>query len=496
MRSSFYFSVLAVGLLTGSLACGPAKRCTPTNCSGCCDATDQCQAGTSPLACGSVGAMCVACPNGATCTAGVCGGTGTGGGTGGGGGGGSITIAQICHEVITAQYGLYARCGLYSTAGAMQMAAAQEAECLRNDSSGLSSGKVVVDPAVYANCLAAFNGTSCTPSSYENACNNVFVGQVARGAECQFDQQCVPGDFCDPSLQCPGKCAARIAVGSPAPSGSGCVIGASVYGGTCAANVAIGQSCAATGGSTDPHNCVDGAVCTQAEVCAAYVYHRAGESCDNRVTLCEMGKDCVGGTCVAYGAPGAACDSMRTCQADSLCSNSNVCVAMGFAGAACMMTGDCNSTFFCNKQPGSNAGVCTARRSVGQSCTNSGFECQYDLFCTAPTGGTGVCKLPQGTGGACHYGDDYRACDDTHYCNATMAMPDGQCTPSGAVGAACAFGRPDRQCEKGMYCTASALSPTGVCANKKRTGARCGGYEECLSYSCSSGQCTGSYGCF
>ncbi|MGV3625878.1 MAG: hypothetical protein ACO1OB_34025, partial [Archangium sp.] len=92
MRSFvFVFSVVALaGCLTP-----PEEDCGPSNCTGCCDASGQCQSGLSGTACGQAGSMCVQCPSN-QCFAGAClpggsagGGAGTGGGATTGGGVGS-----------------------------------------------------------------------------------------------------------------------------------------------------------------------------------------------------------------------------------------------------------------------------------------------------------------------------------------------------------------------------------------------------------------------
>lgn len=69
-------------------ACGPAK-CSPSNCSGCCDTAGKCQTGTGAEACGLPGNVCQACLIGQVCSSGLCTTTGIGGGSGGGTGGGT-----------------------------------------------------------------------------------------------------------------------------------------------------------------------------------------------------------------------------------------------------------------------------------------------------------------------------------------------------------------------------------------------------------------------
>ena len=97
MRATFFFISLAlfVAGAAGLAACGPASSCT--NCVGCCNASGQCEGGTSTLACGTSGLTCSACGTGQQCLAGACitpsgTGGGSGGGTGSGGGGASGVV--------------------------------------------------------------------------------------------------------------------------------------------------------------------------------------------------------------------------------------------------------------------------------------------------------------------------------------------------------------------------------------------------------------------
>ena len=46
--------------------------CTGGNCSGCCDAINNCQTGTFNAACGVLGVSCVTCTAGTTCSGGFC----------------------------------------------------------------------------------------------------------------------------------------------------------------------------------------------------------------------------------------------------------------------------------------------------------------------------------------------------------------------------------------------------------------------------------------
>jgi len=96
--TSRFILFLGVGALLGVLAsCGTgAKTCQPGSCTGCCDASGACVAGTATSACGSGGLSCSVCAATDQCSLGVClppgggGGGSAGGGSGGGIGGGSV----------------------------------------------------------------------------------------------------------------------------------------------------------------------------------------------------------------------------------------------------------------------------------------------------------------------------------------------------------------------------------------------------------------------
>lgn len=78
-----------VGLSVGVFAaCSGTPRCSASTCSGCCDASGECQLGTQLNACGLSGATCQQCIIGASCVNGFCIGGSAGGGAGGGASGG------------------------------------------------------------------------------------------------------------------------------------------------------------------------------------------------------------------------------------------------------------------------------------------------------------------------------------------------------------------------------------------------------------------------
>lgn len=96
MRTPSLVLSFVIGL-AGGFACAPAKKCTPTTCSGCCTAEDTCDMSNTVSACGKGGALCDRCVGTQTCSdQGRCMGGPTGGGSGGGStGGGSVDPGEL-----------------------------------------------------------------------------------------------------------------------------------------------------------------------------------------------------------------------------------------------------------------------------------------------------------------------------------------------------------------------------------------------------------------
>jgi hypothetical protein len=95
-RSVVLLSALSALLMLAIVqGCG-AATCSEANCGGCCDPNGRCASGSTPDLCGSAGARCTKCPDGAQCLQQVCtivqgagGGSGGGATSGGGAAGGS-----------------------------------------------------------------------------------------------------------------------------------------------------------------------------------------------------------------------------------------------------------------------------------------------------------------------------------------------------------------------------------------------------------------------
>lgn len=450
--------------------CGPTTaRCSTSTCTGCCDSSGVCRNGTESSACGRSGTACTTCLSGGLCSFGTCSigntgagnaGGGAGGGVAGGAGGGSSSStvtdwASWCRLASAAVEGFYGRCGYYTAQGAMESAALNESACVRTRPPGLADGRASLNTAGATACLALFNARSCT-EGLPSGCEALLNGLVPRDGSCFDSAECDSTSWCDRATTCPGRCVARVALGQPASGDARCVADAYPYNGVCTSLVAMGQSCAPTGGSTVTRACVGGGSCING-VCAP----RALDLTENQTCApntnpeCARGLQCVSNRCIPLVDLGGACDSVRSCKADLFCSPANLCTRPGVAGAVCGPDQRCAAAFFCNRPATSPTGTCAPFRMNGETCTAQ-FECDLD----------------------------------TLYCTATTSMPSGVCRPRGAVTAACSYSQRFFACNDGLYCTATATSPTGVCANTKGANATCVDSAECQSRTCTSGRCT------
>lgn len=488
MRTSFFTLTLGVVLFLLAPACSPTtSTCTPSSCTGCCDASGACQAGNSNGACGVSGGSCSACQGAQSCTFGVCGSAGVGGGSSGGGGGSSggggggtgggttgggsgggggisATAVQFCLDAVAVQVAFYRGCGAYSAAGLTELSQQYETRCRTTGiSAAYADGRATFDASAAASCLSAFRNATCTlsnPPGYE-MCGRVFPGNVGANGLCYDTGECTSALYCDTSMTCPGRCVSRVAVGQPVSGTQVCVASAESYGGVCTPLVALGQSCAPTGGNTARHSCVDGAVCGPADQCitwTATVMQGNGQPCNTTGLECGVGLTCVASVCTPLATLGSPCDSVRACQQDLRCGAANTCVAHAAAGATCAYSSDCASSLFCDRPTGSTTGTCAPLRTVDQTCS-SGGQCVTGLFCTGTSTAPGVCKAPYAIGAACTYNPSaYNQCGDG-------------------------------------YCTGTSAAPSGVCANKKITGATCTSYGECQG-PCTAGLCAPPSYCY
>lgn len=215
-------------------------RCTRANCTGCCDAEEQCQAGNVASACGTGAVSCQVCGATQSCVEGQCrGGTGTDGGLDGGTDGGS--------------------CGPQSCASGC---------CLNNQ------------------CLSGTNPAACG--------KNGGVCAVCPGTQSCEQQQCT-------GASCPGCVDANTGNCLTGNSNAACGLDGGLCR-TC--NTAIGESCttgtcvAATCNATNcASGCCSGATCITPPTNAQC--GKGGAAC----VSCQGQDTCTDGACGRDGGP-------------------------------------------------------------------------------------------------------------------------------------------------------------------------------------------------
>lgn len=336
----------------------------------------------------------------------------------------------------------------------MESAQANATACIERRPPGLADGRSSLNLAGAQACLTLFNSRTCA-QGLPSGCAALLTGNVARNGSCFETSDCDATSWCDLSTTCPGTCVARIAVGQPASGDARCVENAYVFNGVCTALLAMGQSCAPPSGSTVTRACLEGQcinnVCGPRQLDATENMACA----PNTQPECARGLQCVSNRCVPLVDVNGACDSVRSCKADLICSPANVCVRPGVAGAMCGPNLNCARDFFCNRPSGQTMGTCAAIKQVGATCA---FDYECDI--------------------------------GTMYCTTTTAQPNGVCRLKGMVSAACTYDTRFSACGDGLYCTATMASPAGVCANRKGAGATCVEFRECQSSGCMTGRCT------
>lgn len=433
MRSALLPVLLSLGLA----ACTPTVPGCPAGCTGCCDAQGACLAGASDAACGAAASACVACGLDARCVDGACQARGF------------ETALDFCNAWVDALVGFRVRCGEWSAAGAERYRSRWRGECARGEIwPGLVDGRARYEPTEAPACLEGVSRQSCRASMDPSSerCDAVVVGLVGTGGSCFGDDECV-SEACDTTLTCPGRCVDRVALGQPVSFGQTCVKGAEPYQGLCTALVPVGSSCAATGGSTQPHRCVAGARCDASERCAQDTYLDEDQACSDTGTPCGFGLQCAASRCSPLSGPGESCSASDLCQRDLFCIAGR-CAASGVVGAACTLNQQCDEGLFCNLPGGAGStGACAPLHVQGQACTVQGGECAPDFVCTA-----------------------------------SQFFPEGTCDARLAAGATCFEAAPN-PCARGLYCDAGTAG-SGRCVSLLADGAACEADEACGSGRC------------
>lgn len=388
MRSLFF--VVSVVALAGCLT-PPEEDCGPSNCTGCCDTSGQCQPGINALACGQAGSMCLQCPGG-QCFAGTCvpgstgggaasgggtatgggsatgggaatgggdgttgggdgttgGGVGTGGGstTGGGDGtrgGGSATGGGTAGGGVGTGGGAATGGGVgtgggtatgggsagggVGTGGGAATGGGSATCDAASCPGGCCVGPLCVLPTNQNDFSCGIGGNSCQPCAANSACMN---GQCVSTATCNAAS--CPNGCCSGNLCVPYGDQSTGLCGTAGASCTGCGAGLSCNSGQCTATTACDFfSCA---------GCCSGGAClaTASQTTASCGVN--GASC----SPCLNGSTCTAGACTG----GTTCNETN-CNG---CCNGNTCVtatgdnSCGQLGSACVSCGPgrvCNS---------------------------------------------------------------------------------------------------------------------------------------------------------
>lgn len=339
-----------------------------------------------------------------------------------------LVLERFCRELATVQTEVEVRCGSLSDAGVEQRIAWR----LDNCELPIQSRREFNADAG-AECLAAWNGASCSASN-EVACAQVLMGNVALNGGCAENRDCVPGTFCDRSSTCPGVCRAPVALGQRVPDDGLCVANAYPKNGTCSPRIALDESCDL---SDSKVQCVDGATCGPGALCVAKHVAVEGEDCGDFYGLrCAEGLSCTNDGCAKKRALGATCDGFgAACQDDLHCID-GTCAPKGLLGDECDFFRPCAEGFAC--PPFGETKYCAPIRLRGDAC-NTTFDCDFGLVCS-----------------------------------------DGHCSRLPVVGESC-----DGECADGLSCSA-----TGTCVALSAAGTACVDGSTCMSHSCIEDTCT------
>jgi hypothetical protein len=381
----------------------------------------------------------MACPGPSGGDGGQGGGTGTGGGSGGGSGG--VPLDQLCTQLASTDCDYFVRCGGFEAkTNCLNLfnILLDNGGCAGPQFVGIDAGHITYDPQAAASCLAGFTSATCQGFGVSSpaACDQVFVGNIAVGAPCGFEGECVPGAFCATgAASCGGTCTQLIAIGHAAGAGDQCVKGAQPVGGVCTAELAPGSNCAAPDGGFDflpcasPSSCYpdfldDGgisAICSRTAAVGmpcddadAGIHGCGGFSyCDSTTHLCVKTAGLDGG-----------CDPLAyfTCKLDLWCDSSQtspVCRPQSALGGPCVEATSCLNGVCDGGSPGSpgTLGACVGLPGLNDGCSGS---CATGLFCDYSSS---TCKTLKADGQTCSAASECV----THACNTVGDAGTGRC---------------------------------------------------------------------
>jgi len=258
LKSTYFLAAVAVAVLAVALpsACGPAKTCSSSNCTGCCDADGTCQNGNSNTSCGSSGTLCKACSSFDVCQLGFCapfggGGSGgaSGGGTGGSGGGSGGGVANTCAATCSGCCTPGGTCiypATSSTACGAGGATCQACTASQSCSGGLCRS---------SSCSGCVDTTNaCQSGTSSSACGSGGVSCTAcnGGDTCSASGFCT-GGACGGCRDTNGVCQSGTTRGACGTGGgfcTNCPTGFQCSNGACVTGTGGGSGGGSTGGGT------------------------------------------------------------------------------------------------------------------------------------------------------------------------------------------------------------------------------------------------------
>lgn len=295
--------------------------------------------------------------------------------TGGTGGGSSeLTLGTYYDAYDKARCDYFVRCGYLSDKSKCDQAYGPDRDAAQGIASAVFGG-LGFDAAKAQTCIDSFALALCdTPpyaglsKSIDVACDAVFTGKGAEGADCYDGVECESG-YCDTSMAmgCDGQCCVGKCKAIPlVPSGGDCAGGL-----TCVDT----DFCDPMENKCKPRKGANEA-CTTAYSCVA------GYVCDDQ-----------GGKCFKAAPSGGSCNpTLMTspCEqaAAEYCSpDTKTCVAAPKVGEPCIASGPnmggCARDAYCTNETGTS--VCKALPSEGEMCLGDPGTCLGTLECDDAT---------------------------------------------------------------------------------------------------------------
>jgi len=371
-------------------------------------------------------------------------------------------------------------------------------------------------------------GNGACPAVQRGDCGAYSCGTVACNTQCDADEDCANGYFCEENI-----CKPQHPDGTACTADNTCASGNCVDGfccnttcrGQCEACDLAGQQGTCLAATGAPHGTVrdacvgDGSSCSGAcdgTLRDACVYAGATTSC--RAPTCAAGLATAAAQCDGSGRCPAAVTARCApwgCGATACrthCTTSSECDASAFcAGGLCLTRypdgTECQGDIQCDHGHCTD-GVCCNRACAGQceACNVAGSAGTCTAVAGAPRGARPACgadgSVCGGTcdgidGASCAYPGATTACRDASCAGGSETLA-AKCTGLGACGAlqqrscgayACGAAACETECTSDAQCAAGRHCQDGACETRREPGAACTASNQCASGHCTDGVC-------